>query len=68
MGRKRILWTANQWNNVMFSDELTFNLQNDSRYVTWREPGLRCNPTFICEFRQHGKDNDAVLRSMDTCL
>lgn len=46
--REHVLWT-----NGVISDESRFSLQSDSRrVVTWKEPDLWYNLTFIREFHQ----------------
>ncbi|GFU42479.1 transposable element Tcb1 transposase [Trichonephila clavipes] len=45
-------WTADEWNQVVFSDESRFNLSSDDNRVrVWRPRGERLNPTF--SLQQH---------------
>ncbi|GFW33838.1 transposable element Tcb2 transposase [Trichonephila clavipes] len=48
--RTRGNWTAEEWNQVVFSDESRFNLSSDDNHVrVWRPCGKRLNPAFALQ-------------------
>ncbi|GFX48207.1 transposable element Tcb2 transposase [Trichonephila clavipes] len=53
--REHALWTPQQWSCVMFSDELRFSLQSDSRRtLIWRAPGIRYPQENTIERHRYG--------------
>ncbi|GFU52347.1 transposable element Tcb1 transposase [Trichonephila clavipes] len=50
--RARVNWTAAEWNQIVFSDESTFNFSSgDNRVCVWRPRGERLNPAFVLQRR-----------------
>ncbi|GFT33061.1 transposable element Tcb2 transposase [Trichonephila clavipes] len=48
--RARGTWTAEEWNQVVFSDESRFNLSSDDNHVrVWRPSDDRLNPAFALQ-------------------
>ncbi|GFW14276.1 transposable element Tcb2 transposase [Trichonephila clavipes] len=48
--RARGNWTAEEWNQIVFSDEFRFNLSSDDhRVCVWRPRGERLNPAFVLQ-------------------
>ncbi|GFU01138.1 transposable element Tcb1 transposase [Trichonephila clavipes] len=53
--REHALWTPQQWSCVMFSDELRFSLQSDSRRtLIWRATGTRYHKVNTIERHRYG--------------
>ncbi|GFW12478.1 transposable element Tcb2 transposase [Trichonephila clavipes] len=58
--RARGNWTAVEWNQVVFSDESSFNLSSDDNRVrVWRPLGERLNPVFALQ--QHTALKSVVM-------
>ncbi|GFW17871.1 transposable element Tcb2 transposase [Trichonephila clavipes] len=59
--RARGNWTAEEWNQVVFSDESRFNLSNDDNCVrVWRPRGERLNPALALQ-RHTAPTADVIL-------
>ncbi|GFT12591.1 transposable element Tcb1 transposase [Trichonephila clavipes] len=53
--REHALWTPQQWSCVMFSDEIRFSLQSDSRRtLIWRARGTRYHQENTIERHRYG--------------
>lgn len=53
--RRHVRWAQHQWNQVLFTDESRFSLeQNDGRVRVWRRTGERYNEDCVQQVTAHG--------------
>ncbi|QRW15697.1 Transposable element Tcb2 transposase [Rhizoctonia solani] len=59
--RNHATWLAQDWRQVIFSEESKFNVFNgDGPLRCWRRPGLSLDPCYTCKQVKHGGGNVMV--------